>query len=278
MRLRQALRRLGSIPDLPETDREDALAQHDYDSAQAALEAFGLAMDLAGQRVLDLGCGFGGKTVFYAEKGAELVVGLDRSEVRACMAQAFAARHAAGARAQILVADAAYLPFRAESFTTIISTDTWEHLCDPLQALHESARVVRSSGTIWISTMPYYSPWGAHAWLWFPLPWLPSFLPRQILLQLISGIESRQSVNARLPEEARLDWTCPDDPGLAQQLTVAALERHVASSGLETALFQILPVGADYGGLMTRLVRRLVRLPVLKEVLAGLVFVVLRKP
>ncbi|MFQ5855674.1 MAG: class I SAM-dependent methyltransferase [Anaerolineae bacterium] len=266
------------MPQLPDAHDNMSLAWASYEMAQTTLEVFGPAVDVSRQRVLDVGCGLGGKTVYYAEQGACSVVGLDVSEERARVALALAGRHPAGVKVRIVVGDAARLPFRADLFDCVISTDTWEHLNAPILALGECARVVQPGGTVLISTLPYFSPWGAHAWNWLPLPWIQAILPRHGLFSLVSWIEQRRRINTRLPSAVRLDWMRPNDPAHARGLTVAALERGLSVSGMRTARFTVVPVGASYGSIMTRLTQVLIRLPLLREVLAGLVIVVMRKP
>jgi SAM-dependent methyltransferase len=46
--------------------------------------------------------------------------------------------------------DAAYLPFKTESFDSIISSEVLELVPDPLRVLHEMSRVLRSKGIILI--------------------------------------------------------------------------------------------------------------------------------
>lgn len=274
----KAIQRAASMPMLPDFADHESLAWNDYQEAGAALEALGLAIDLSGKRVLDVGCGLGGKTVYYAEQEARWVVGLEVSQERARVAARLAAAHPAGAKVRIVIGDAARLPFCSDLFGCVISTDTWEHLHAPVLALRECARVVQPGGTVSISVLPYFSPWGAHAWNWLPLPWIQVLLPQRYLFHLMSWIERRQQINTRLPSAVRLDWTRPDDPAHARRLTVAALERSLSLSGMRTLHFTITPVGMRYGGIGARVIRILLRLPWLRELLTGMVVVIMRKP
>lgn len=274
----ETLKQATSMPELPDAHTNETLAWGDYRMAHVALEVFEPTVDVSGQQVLDVGCGLGGKTVYYAEQGAQLVVGLETSKARAHVARALANQHPAGTKVQIIVGDAARLPFRADLFDLLISIDTWEHLHAPILALCECERVVQPGGTVLISAMPYYSPWGSHAWYWLPLPWLPSLLPRRILFFLVSQIELYRQINAHLSTAVQMDWASPDDPAHTRQLTVAALKRSLSFCGLVILHFEILPVGARYSGVIARLVRVLIRFPLLRELLAGLVVVVMRKP
>lgn len=264
---------------MPPVAQDNAdLAQANYETAQAALQLFEPALDIAGHRILDAGCGLGGRTLYYAEQRARRVVGLDASPERAGVAAALASRHAAGANVRIVVGDAARLPFRAEAFDGVVSTDSWEHLQSPTLALRECARVVRHGGTVAISAISYYSPWGAHAWNWLPLPWIQVILPRRCLFRLIAWIERRRQINARLPSVARLDWSRPDDPAHARHLTVASMVHALSASNMTTIRFTVIPVGTRYGGILAKVTQALIGLPLLRELLAGMMVIVMQKP
>lgn len=56
-----------------------------------------------------------------------------------------------------VIASALDLPFEAESFDTVVSTEVLEHVPDPLRALREMRRVIRPDGFL-ILTTPMYWP------------------------------------------------------------------------------------------------------------------------
>jgi SAM-dependent methyltransferase len=272
----EILRQVAAIPELSATHTVETLAWDDYREARAALELFELPADMSGC-VLDVGCGLGGKTAYYAESGARLMIGLEMDGERARVASVFADAHPSGSKVHIVIGDAAHIPFRTALFDTVISTDTWEHLAAPAMALLECARVVRGGGTVAISAVPYYSPWGAHAWSWLPLPWIQVILPRRCLFGLMAWIERRRRVNIRRPSAVRLDWTRSDEPVHARRLTVAALKRNLPLDRMKLLRFTIVPVGARYGSVAARVMGALVRLPLLRELLAGMMVVVMRR-
>ena len=276
-RLLEILRQTASIPELSATHTGETLAWDDYRAARDALAVFELPVGMSGC-ILDVGCGLGGKTVYHVEHGARLAIGLEVDSERARVASMLADAHPSGAKVHIVIGDVAHSPFRTALFDTVISTDTWEHLVAPAMALQECARVVRAGGTVAISAVPYYSPWGAHAWPWLPLPWIQVILPRRCLFGLMAWIERRRQVNSRRPSAVRLDWTRSDDPVHARRLTVAALERSLPLGGMRLLRFAIIPVGARYGSVAAQVMGALVRLPLLRELLAGMVVVVMRRP
>lgn len=110
-----------------------------------------LPRELAGQRLLDLGCGMGTFAVEAAKRGAK-ATGVDPapSAVKAATRVA-AAEHA---NATFLRADAAALPVRPASCDVVLAADVTEHLDDDTLAriLRESARVLRAGGRLVLYT------------------------------------------------------------------------------------------------------------------------------
>ena len=109
-----------------------------------------------GHLLLDIGCGLGDRTLLYSAAGSHHVIGVEIAPVRAAIAHRQAVE--AEALVSIVVADAAALPFVADSFHCIVSNDTWEHLARPVQVLQECCRVLQSAGVLTISALPITRP------------------------------------------------------------------------------------------------------------------------
>ncbi len=116
-----------------------------------------------GERLLDLGCGFGRHAFEAARRGAD-VVALDagRDEVEGVVAT-FVAMVEAGelvageVRAAAVQGDALHLPFPDGSFDRVICAEVLEHIPDDRAAMAELARVLRPGGTMAI-TVPRFFP------------------------------------------------------------------------------------------------------------------------
>lgn len=122
--------------------------------------------------VLDIGCGAGGKTLYYARSGARHVTGIDIVPAYAAEATALAAKLGLSDRATFLTADAAAMPFPDASFDTIIANDAMEHVPDPAATLAECWRVLRPGGRMYINFPPYFHPYGAHLSDAIGIPWV----------------------------------------------------------------------------------------------------------
>lgn len=117
---------------------------------------------LAGRDVLDLGCGYGGRTVYYALEGApKEVVGTEISGMMVDRCRALADQEGA-VNTRFLVGFAEDLPFRDGSFDLIVSYDVLEHVQDPVRAYEEMARVLRPGGEAWLVFPTYLGARSSH--------------------------------------------------------------------------------------------------------------------
>ena len=114
----------------------------------------------SGQRLLDLGCGPGTITLDLAERVAPgEVVGIDASAD--VVAEAEAARVAAGAESVTFsVGDVYDLDHPDGSFDVVHAHQVLQHLSDPVAALGEARRVLRSGGVLAVRDSDY----AAFAW------------------------------------------------------------------------------------------------------------------
>ena len=115
-----------------------------------------------GDRLLDLGCGFGRHAFEALRRGAHVIacdLGIDELQrVRATVAAMWEADEI-GPETVLETAngDATRLPFADSSFDRVIASEVMEHIHDDDAALAELARVLRPGGTIAI-TVPAALP------------------------------------------------------------------------------------------------------------------------
>ncbi|HEX3947317.1 MAG TPA: class I SAM-dependent methyltransferase [Acidimicrobiales bacterium] len=115
-----------------------------------------------GDRLLDLGCGFGRHAFEAARRGAA-VVALDAGDDEvAGVRDTFGAMLDAGelppgAPAGAVQGDALHLPFADGTFDRVIASEVLEHIPDDRAAMAELARVLRPGGTMAV-TVPRCGP------------------------------------------------------------------------------------------------------------------------
>lgn len=107
---------------------------------------------LAGNRVLDAGCGTGRFSAPLADQHAA-VVGVDADPAMLGLARTRAT--AGGTRAAV-----DHLPFPDATFDVTVAVTVLEFVADPAAALAELARVTRGGGRIILGALNPHSPWG----------------------------------------------------------------------------------------------------------------------
>jgi len=112
------------------------------------------ADDVAGQTVLDVGCGFGWFELYALDHGVRRVIGVEPDDRQLETAR----RHLRDERAEFTAGSATSLPFPDESVDTVVCWEVLEHLppgSEPA-AFAEFRRVLRPGGAFYLST-PYAS-------------------------------------------------------------------------------------------------------------------------
>ncbi|HET9950635.1 MAG TPA: class I SAM-dependent methyltransferase [Candidatus Eisenbacteria bacterium] len=189
-----ALNRFAPRPNFPPRPTPAAYAGWEYREAEYQVSLMKRAgVSYAVSRVLDLGCGLGGKSVYFAERGAGYLLGLDLLASNARAAREFAVERGAG-NVEFAAADAARLPVRSASFDLVITTDTFEHFQRPEAALAEMARVLRPGGRLVAIFGPFGSPLGSHLYDTIFVPWCQMLFSRDTLAEAIREIARRRSL------------------------------------------------------------------------------------
>jgi len=221
------------------------------------------AGDLKGKKLLDIGCGLGGKTVAYGEGGA-VVSGVDLLEANTIAAADYTRKK--GRRDGFFVGDAARLPVADETFDTVIANDAMEHFAQPEVALGEMARVTRPGGAIWLFFTPHFSPLGSHLYDYIYTPWCHLLFSRGALRRAIRRVLREREPGAA-PEriESRLDDIMTSYDHDLNHMSVRRFERIVSErAGLRVSLRELRPAKFS-------LFRPLTRIPLVRELFTGFV-------
>ena len=118
--------------------------------------------DLAGKRVLEIGCGRGGFACWLSlqpEKPVS-VTAADFSSTAVEKGQSFAAER--GIRANWEVMDIQAIAHPESSFDTVISCETVEHVPVPCKAVRELVRVLKPGGCLFLTTPNYLGSLGLY--------------------------------------------------------------------------------------------------------------------
>lgn len=262
-----------------------AACEDESESGCGFLDYFDGKAKPTGEMILDLGCGFGGRTLAYQRVTGGHCVGL---EIDTRMA-APALRFARSIRATTGATDASFaagvgeaLPFAGDSFDAVLCYDVIEHVQDPRKTLAEVYRVLKAGGLFLAVFPPYFHPKGSHLEGYASrLPYANLFFSSRILLSAIDELLEERGDGYR-PQPLR-----PGDRlyGL-NGLTIRSFRRMLNSSEFEVLSLEFLP-------LLNKMIRQydkwkmqyyawvfypLSRVPWLQELFTHRVVAVLRKP
>ncbi|MDP4094939.1 MAG: class I SAM-dependent methyltransferase [Bacillota bacterium] len=134
--------------------------------------------------VLDIACGAGGKTLYYATYGVRKIYGLDILEKYVDESKKLAESKGLSDRFSFVLGDAAHLPFEDNFFDAIIANDAMEHVGQPLEVLRECYRVLKPGGRLHINFAPYYHPFGMHLQDTIGFPWVQLFFSQKTLVNV----------------------------------------------------------------------------------------------
>jgi SAM-dependent methyltransferase len=232
-------------------------------------------------RALDLGSGFGGRTVAFQEATGGEVVGLeiDARLGRPSLAYAGEARNGGVA---FVAGLAEALPFAGDSFDLVFCYDVMEHVADPEQTLLATYRVLRPGGRLLLVFPPYFHPTGAHLEGYVSrVPYANVLFPAAVLRRAIDEILAERD-DGYHPQPLR-----PGDKlyGL-NGTTIRRFERLLRRSAFEVERLELLPLmsaaNRKYEAWRMRyyawMFRPLPRLPLLREIFTHRIVAVLRKP
>ena len=150
--------------------------------------------DFYGKHILEIGCGHGGISCFYAVNGAENVVGIDFNKRNLKTADNFAKKleNYVGAKSrkdlpvQFMEMDASKLDFDDGSFDIVLADNAFEHFMEPEKVMKEASRVLKKGGQL---IVPIFSSWwsknGLHLKHGIKVPWANLFLSEKSILNVL---------------------------------------------------------------------------------------------
>jgi tocopherol O-methyltransferase len=103
-------------------------------------------------KILDVGCGIGGSTLYLAEKFQAEATGITLSPVQANRATERAQNAQLGQQVNFQVANALEMPFEDDSFDLVWSLESGEHMPNKQQFLRECYRVLKPGGLFLMAT------------------------------------------------------------------------------------------------------------------------------
>ncbi len=194
-----------------QNDGQQSYAQWQYrkggETVRLFREVCGTDELFLNKKVLDMGCGAAGKSLYYCSLGAKKVIGVDIVGRYKTEAEALAAELGFEERFEFVVGSAFALPFPDSSVDTIIMNDFMEHVSDPEQVLLEACRLISPDGYICVNFPPYYHPYGAHLSDRINMPWVHMFFGEKALIdayrELLEGTtDAKERLDLRISKDS----------------------------------------------------------------------------
>jgi cyclopropane fatty-acyl-phospholipid synthase-like methyltransferase len=199
------------------------------DDFEKLCSRFGSAFDVAGKRVLEVGCGEGDLAICMAEAQAQ-VTALDIDGARIKTADS---KRQAHARTGVMFVEADFLRFESDvSFDRIVALESLEHIAAPERFLAKMRSLLAPEGkilSIWGPT--WRSPFGAHLTEFTKIPWVHLVFPEPVVLA-VRRAKYRPTDLAMRYEDVR---------GGLNRMTIARFRECVAQAGLTLERLEINP-------------------------------------
>lgn len=220
--------------------------------------------------VLDIGCGAGGKTVYYASKGVKKIIGVEILGKYREEAEGLARKYGVEDKFEFVCADASETPFDDGTFDTIIMNDAMEHVDQPEKVLEECYRILKNNGRLYLNFPPYNHPYGAHLSDAMGMPWVHVFFSEKTLIatykELVKDLpDGKDRIEFRISKR-------PDGTEYFSYINKMTIKR--ADKILNESKFHIEYYSEEP---LRNFLKYPARLPVLKEFLVKMVVCILRK-
>lgn len=196
-----------------------------------------------GKDILDVGCGEGGKSLYFLSLGAKSVTGTDIVPEYEEKSLALAEKLGLFNGFRYVCGDATDLPFDNCSFDVVMMNDFFEHVADPKKAVSEAMRVLRSSGRLYINFPPYYHPYGAHLSDAINIPWVHMLYGEKTLISAYETLtEDRSDRDRRLSLKIKSDPNGEKHLGYINKMTLKKASKIISESGIKPVYKRFIPL------------------------------------
>lgn len=220
--------------------------------------------------VLDVGCGAGGKTMYYASLGAERVVGMDIVAHYKEDSEALARELGFTDKFEFVLGDAGHTGFPDNTFDTIIMNDAMEHVARPDEILAEARRILKPGGRLYVNFPPIHHPFGAHLQDLIGIPWV------HLLFSEATLVDAYKQLCEKVPDGAdRVAFRISTNEqgkeyfSYINHMTIKWFHRLQAECGMRTIYYREVP--------LRKFLKPLAKFPLTKEGFMKMVVCVFEK-
>ena len=137
-------------------------------------------LEYKNKSILEVGCGEGGLSTYFAASKAKQVIGIDVCEKKLKFAKKLK-KEKKLKNCKFEMCDAKQLPFKNNEFDLVVSYDSMEHFDDPYKILKEMKRVLKPEGDI----IAWFTNWDSHNAHHSPtkIPWAHLIFSEKIIMK-----------------------------------------------------------------------------------------------
>jgi SAM-dependent methyltransferase len=238
---------------------ERSLSEYADESSDAGFHAI-FSLNLCDKDVLDIGCGYGGRTVYYKELGARTVVGIEVSEEVVREAVAFGKSRGVTITGYKGVGE--HIPLPDASVDVITSYDVFEHVESLPRTLAECFRVLRPGGTLYAVFPPFYHPTGGSH--------LHGYVSNSPLPNVLFSCAALRCAIAEIMDERGSVWRPTERPGdvlpSVNGTTIAAFNRMLSRMPFSEKKVRLEPLKSRSLRWLNALPRFGTHVPLLREI------------
>jgi len=136
--------------------------------------------------VLDLGCGCGGQTVYFAQRKSTFVIGLDIDKTGLSAGILCAKNNKVNEKVDFVVGDALHLPFRESAFEMIVANHVVEHVPQVLETLKQCKWILKQNGFLYTAFPSWFYPYAGHLCHVIAVPWCHFLFSKKTLINVVS--------------------------------------------------------------------------------------------
>lgn len=220
--------------------------------------------------VLDIGCGAGGKTIYYASLGVKKIYGLEILEKYKNEALRLAVEKGLSEKFEFVCQDAAKISFSDDYFDTVIMNDAMEHIDKPIDVLNECYRILKPGGKLYINFPPFNHPFGAHLSDVIGVPWIHLFFSDKTLIEIYKDlVKDLPDGKERIEFRISSDSTGNEYFSYINKMTIKRFKLLIEQSHFKIFFYNEVP--------LRNILAIPARIPFLKECFVKMVVCILQK-
>ena len=200
-------------------------------------------LQLTGMRVLEIGCGLGGRSAWLAQQGPAEVVAIDINGPEIDRARELAQEHFPELRRLTYLHSQQDVKLNIADFDVVLLIDSMEHVLSPYKILKLAYSYTRKGGRVYFTTCGWYHHAGSHT----GIPFVNLFFSDKTILNVIRWQVSRPDYRPSMwdsdPPIARWQgiYDLRDRPGEhLNKVTIRQMRKLVRHSGFSVSKLHVL--------------------------------------